>query len=56
MRGRYNIYSKQPESGDLLTVDCQVVEKETEVFIIMRYLKPNGKLFRLETETIKKGE
>ncbi len=51
---RYNLRSNQPDSGNLLTVDINVVDKGNETFIVMRYLNQHGKLIRLETETIRK--
>lgn len=51
---RYNMRSNQPDSGLLQILEVNVTENEREVFIVTKYLKPNGKLIRLETETIRK--
>jgi len=51
---RYNMRSNQPDSGLLQTLEINVTENEKELFIVTKYLKPNGKLIRLETETIRK--
>lgn len=54
MSGRYNIHSRQPESGNLLTVEVTMRETSTELFIVSKYLNSNGKTVRIETDTIRK--
>ena len=51
---RYNMRSNQPDSGLIQILEVNVIERESETFIVTKYLKPNGKLIRLETETIRK--
>ena len=48
---RYNMNSKQPDHGELLTIKCDVVEKANEMFVVIKYYNTKGKLIRLETET-----
>lgn len=54
MSGRYNLYSRQPESGNLLTVEVTLRETSTGLFIVSKYLNNKGKTVRIETDTIRK--
>ena len=51
---RYNIHSRQPESGNLLTVEVTVTETATEMFVVSKYMNNNGKTVRIETDTVRK--
>jgi hypothetical protein len=51
---RYNIYSNQKESGLLQTLEVNVTETEKELFVVTKYLNPQGKTIRIETNTIRK--
>ena len=50
---RYNLYSKQKDNGNLLTVECEIVENKNGTFLIMRKLNAKGKVVDIEMEQIK---